>query len=125
MKRIRAVFQKYNIKDSCVMTASDQISPYHVYTSRYVSMNASLSNHRGYNHHDYHDGNAHHDDSHDGDDHDIDHDDKYDHGHDHDNNDNAVDKRIMIFMLVTMATMIIMTMVVMVIMITMTLYLIV
>ena len=42
-----AVFEKYNIKVSCVMSASDQISPYHLVISRYVCMNASLSNQRG------------------------------------------------------------------------------
>ena len=40
--------EKYNIKLSCVMSASDQISPYHIFISRYVCMNASLSNQRGY-----------------------------------------------------------------------------
>ena len=47
VKKILAVFEKYNIKLSCVMSASDQISPYHIFISRYVSMNASLSNQRG------------------------------------------------------------------------------
>ena len=48
MKKLRAVFEKYNIKVSGVMSASDQISPYHLFTSRYVSMNASLSSQRGW-----------------------------------------------------------------------------
>ena len=47
VKKFRAVFEKYNIKLSCVMSASDQISPYHIFISRYVCMNASLSNQRG------------------------------------------------------------------------------
>ena len=47
VKKCRAVFEKYNIKLSCVMSASDQISPYHIFISRYVCMNASLSNQRG------------------------------------------------------------------------------
>ena len=47
VKQFRAVFEKYNIKLSCVMSVSDQISPYHIFISRYVSMNASLSNQRG------------------------------------------------------------------------------
>ena len=42
VKKCRAVFEKYNIKLSCVMSASDQISPYHLFISRYVCMNASL-----------------------------------------------------------------------------------
>ena len=48
VKKFRAVFEKYNIKLSCVMSASDQISPYHIFIFRYVCMNASLSNQRGY-----------------------------------------------------------------------------
>ena len=47
MKHFRAVSEKYNIKDSRVMWASDQISQYHLFPCRYVSMNASLSNQRG------------------------------------------------------------------------------
>ena len=47
VKKFRAAFEKYNIKLSCVMSASDQISPYHIFISRYVCMNASLSNQRG------------------------------------------------------------------------------
>ena len=47
VRKFRAVFEKYNIKLSCVMSASDQISPYHIFISRYVCMNASLSNQRG------------------------------------------------------------------------------
>ena len=47
VKKFRAVFKQYNIKLSCVMSASDQISPYHIFISRYVCMNASLSNQRG------------------------------------------------------------------------------
>ena len=47
VKKFWAVFEKYNIKLSCVMSASDQISPYHLFISRYVCMNASLSNQRG------------------------------------------------------------------------------
>ena len=47
VKKFRAVFEKYNIKLSCVMSASDQISPYHIFIPRYVCMNASLSNQRG------------------------------------------------------------------------------
>ena len=47
VKKFRAVFEKYNIKRSCVMSASDQISPYHIFISRYVCMNACLSNQRG------------------------------------------------------------------------------
>ena len=47
MKKIRAVFEKSNIKDSRVMSASDQISPYHLFPFLYVSMNASLTNQRG------------------------------------------------------------------------------
>ena len=47
VKKLRAVFEKYYIKLSCVMSASDQISPYHPFISRYVCMNASLSNQRG------------------------------------------------------------------------------
>ena len=47
VKKLRAVFEKYNIKLSCVMSPSDQISPYHIFISRYVCMNASLSNQRG------------------------------------------------------------------------------
>ena len=47
VRKFRAVFEKYNIKVSCVMSASDQISPYHIFISRYVCMNASLSNQRG------------------------------------------------------------------------------
>ena len=43
VKKFRAVFEKYYIKLSCVMSASDQISPYHIFISRYVCMNASLS----------------------------------------------------------------------------------
>ena len=46
-EKFRTVFEKYNIKLSCVMSASDQISPYHIFISRYVCMNASLSNQRG------------------------------------------------------------------------------
>ena len=34
VKKFRAVFEKYNIKLSCVMWASDQISPYHIFISR-------------------------------------------------------------------------------------------
>ena len=44
VRKFRAVFEKYNIKFSCVMSASDQISPYHIFISRYVCMNVSLSN---------------------------------------------------------------------------------
>ena len=47
MKQFRAVVDKYNIKVSRVMSSSDQISPYHLFTSRYVCMNASLSNQSG------------------------------------------------------------------------------
>ena len=47
VRKFRAVFEKYNIKLSCDMSASDQISPYHLFISRYVCMNASLSNQRG------------------------------------------------------------------------------
>ena len=47
VRKFRAVFEKYNIKISCVMSASDQLSPYHLFISRYVCMNASLSNQRG------------------------------------------------------------------------------
>ena len=47
VKKLRAVFEKYNIKLSCVMSASDQISPYHIFISRYVCMNTSLLNQRG------------------------------------------------------------------------------
>ena len=47
VKKFRAVFEKYNIKRSFVMLASGQISPYHIFISRYVCMNASLSNQRG------------------------------------------------------------------------------
>ena len=47
VRKFRAVFEKYNIKVSCVMSASDQISPYHIFISRYVCMIASLSNQRG------------------------------------------------------------------------------
>ena len=47
MKNKRAVFEKSNIKDSRVMSASDQSSPYHLFPFRYVSMNASLTNQRG------------------------------------------------------------------------------
>ena len=47
MKQFRAVFDKYNIKVSRVMSSCDQISPYHLFTSRYVCMNASLPNQRG------------------------------------------------------------------------------
>ena len=47
VKKFRAAFEKYNIKLSCVMSASDQISPYDIFISRYVCMNASLSNQRG------------------------------------------------------------------------------
>ena len=47
MKKFRAVFEKYNIKVSRVMYSSDQISPYNLFTSRYVCMNASLSIERG------------------------------------------------------------------------------
>ena len=47
VRKFRAVFEKYNIKLSCVMSASEQISPYHIFISRYVCMNASLSNQRG------------------------------------------------------------------------------
>ena len=36
MKKLRAVFLKNDIKVSRVMSASGQISPYHVYPSRYV-----------------------------------------------------------------------------------------
>ena len=46
-EKISSRFWKYNIKLSCVMSASDQISPYHIFISRYVCMNASLSNQRG------------------------------------------------------------------------------
>ena len=42
VKKFRAVLEKYNIKLSCVMSASDQISPYHIFISCYVCMNASL-----------------------------------------------------------------------------------
>ena len=45
MKKLPADL-KHNIKDSRGMSASDQISPYHVYP-RYVFMNASLSNQSG------------------------------------------------------------------------------
>ena len=48
VRKCRAVFEKYNINVSCVMSASDQISPYHLFISRYVCMNASLTNQRGY-----------------------------------------------------------------------------
>ena len=47
VKKFRAAFEKYNIKLSCVMSASDQISPYHIFIYRYVCINASLSNQRG------------------------------------------------------------------------------
>ena len=47
VKKFRTVFEQYNIKLSCVMSASDQISPYHIFISRYVCMNACLSNQRG------------------------------------------------------------------------------
>ena len=47
VEKLRAVFEKYNIKLSCVMSASNQISPYHIFISRYVCMNAGLSNQRG------------------------------------------------------------------------------
>ena len=46
MKKLPAVFEKYYIKVSRVMSASDQISPNHIFTSRYASMNTSLSNQR-------------------------------------------------------------------------------
>ena len=46
-KNFEPFFEKYNIKLSCVMSASDQISPYHIFISRYACMNASLSNQRG------------------------------------------------------------------------------
>ena len=46
-EKISSRFWKYNIKLNCVMSASDQISPYHIFISRYVCMNASLSNQRG------------------------------------------------------------------------------
>ena len=47
VRKFWAVFEKYSIKLSCVMSASDQISPYHLFISRYVCINASLSNQRG------------------------------------------------------------------------------
>ena len=36
VRKFRAVFEKYNIKFSCVMSVSDQISPYNPLISRYV-----------------------------------------------------------------------------------------
>ena len=36
VKKFLTVFEKYNINLSCVMSASDQISPYHIFISRYV-----------------------------------------------------------------------------------------
>ena len=39
--------KKYSIKLNFVMSASDQISPYHLFISRYVCMNASQLNQRG------------------------------------------------------------------------------
>ena len=47
MKQFRAVLEKSDIKDSRVMSAFDQISPYHLFPFLYVSMNASLTNQRG------------------------------------------------------------------------------
>ena len=47
MKKFWAVFEKYNIKVSRVMYSSDLISPYHLFTSRYVCMYASLPIKRG------------------------------------------------------------------------------
>ena len=46
MKKLRAASEKYNIKVSRVMSASDHISKYHLFRSRFVSMNASLSKQR-------------------------------------------------------------------------------
>ena len=39
--------KKYNIKDSHVMSATDPISPFHLFPSLFVSLNTSLTNKRG------------------------------------------------------------------------------
>ena len=46
VEKLRAVFEKYNIKASLVVSASDQISPYQLFPFLYVFMNTSLANQR-------------------------------------------------------------------------------